>query len=235
MQTSQLSENEVRARLKLCEAPEVVDEVYSFGQILQKETVEHIRTVESKATSFAAYGAAIVTLLVSSSSTWSQLGNRWTACIAVFAGICALICTVFSVQAISLKRYECISEDEWLKSECFSRIYTLKRYRILTLWGTIHYHAKAQKEKAARLQSAQVWLTGSVVYLVYLLLHVAFVLNLSKDFWIAVGKFSSGIGDPLGIPGWQGFTSSPSSFGGWLCGLILGLTFVTLIWRGRRV
>ncbi len=79
MSTSRLSEEEVRERLKLCEDPKIVDEIYSFGQTLQKETIDQIHILESKATSFAAYGAAVVTLLVSSSSIWSGLRNRWSA------------------------------------------------------------------------------------------------------------------------------------------------------------
>jgi hypothetical protein len=236
MPNTRLSEEEVLERLKLCEDPAIVDEVYTFGQTLEKETIDQIRTVESKATSFAAYGAAIVTLLVSSSSIWSGLGNRWSAWIAVFAGVCGLLCTYFSVRAMSLKEFECISEDEWLKPECLSKIEMLKKYRILTIWGTISSHGRVQDDKAKNLQRAQVWLTGAVIYLVYLLLHVAFFRSfddvLKANSWIALRQFV--INNPLGIASWQNLLCSPGALSG-LCGaLILGLTLALLVWYSRR-
>jgi hypothetical protein len=232
-QSSRLSEDEVRERLKLCEDPNVVDEIYEFGKILGQEVIDQIKVLESKATSFAAYGAAIVTLLVSSSSTWSNLGNQWSPWIAVCVGICGLVCTCLAVGAMSLKKFECISEDEWLKRECLGKITTLKRYRILTMWGTIESHGNVQREKAAKVRKAEVWLTGSVIYLVYLLLHIAFVRSLSDHFWIAVGQCA--IHNPLGIPGWQRLLSSPGVLGGLLSSLILGLTLILIFWRSQRL
>lgn len=237
MSTSRLSEDEVRERLKLCEDPEIVDEIYTFGQALEKETIDQIHTLESKATSFAAYGAAIVTLLVSSSSVWSGLGNRWSAWIAVFAGVCGLMCTYFSVRAMSLTEFECISEDEWLKRECLSKIEMLKRYRVLTIWGTIASHGKVQKDKAANLQRAQVWLTGAVIYLVYLLLHIAFVRSFlnsfESNFWVALRQCV--IHNPLGIACWQNFLCSPGALSSLVGALVLGLTMALVFWYSRRL
>lgn len=237
MSASRLSEEEVRERLKLCEDPEIVDEIYNFGQTLEKETIDQIHILESKATSFAAYGAAIVTFLVSGSSVWSGLGNRWSAWIAVFAGVCGLMCTYFSVRAMSLREFECISEDEWLKRECLSRIETLKRYRILTIWGTISSHSRVQKDKAEKLQRAQVWLTGAVIYLVYLLLHVAFVRSFldsfEGDLWVALRQCV--IHNHLGIACWQNLLCSPGALSTLAGALVLGLTMVLIFWYSRRL
>jgi hypothetical protein len=237
MSISTLSEEEVRERLKLCEDPEIVNEIYNFGQTLEKEVIDQIRTLESKATSFAAYGAAIVTLLVSSSSIWSGLGNRWSAWIAVFASVCGLMCTYFSVRAMSLKAFECISEDEWLKRECLSKIEMLKRYRILTIWGTIASHSRVQEDKAKQLQRAQVWLIGAVVYLVYLLLHIAFVRSFLDsfecNFWVALRQCV--IHNPPGIACWQNLLCSPCALSGLVGALILGLTMILVFRYSRRL
>jgi hypothetical protein len=238
MSTSRLSEDEVRERLRLCEDPEIVNEIYNFGQTLEKETVEQIHILESKATSFAAYGAAIVTLLVSSSSVWSGLGNRWSAWIAVFAGVCGLTCTYFCVRAMSLTEFECISEDEWLKRECLSKIETLKRYRILTIWGTIASHGRIQQDKAVKLQRAHVWLTGAVIYLVYLLLHIAFVQSsildgFERNLWVALRQ--SMIHNSLGIARWQNLLCSPGALSSLVGALVLGLTLVLIFRYSRRL
>jgi hypothetical protein len=219
----QLTEEEVRERLGLTNDPVIIDDLYNFGQKLEKSAIEHIQIVESKAISFAAYGAAIVTLLVSSSSSWARLGNQWTLWIAFCAGASAVICTYFSIQALLLKQFDYISQDEWLNAECLSDIDKLKRYRILTLWGTIDSHDKIHSTKATALQHAEVWLAGSVIFLVYLLLHIACV---------RIGLWQSMVKDFAGIPGWQVLTSSTSA--GLLCGLVLGLTFIVLIFSRSR-
>jgi hypothetical protein len=171
-----LNEEEVRSRLGECKNPEIIDELYTFGQALAKESLHNVQITESKATSLAAYGTAIVTLLVSSAFMWSRLGNQWTLWIAASAGLCGLLCTVFSVRAMSLKEYQCISEDEWLKQECLSgNVAFLKGFRILTLWGTIDSNTKAQANKVYQLWRAQMWLKVSVAYLFIALLHIAFL------------------------------------------------------------
>lgn len=227
MQSPRLTEIEVRERLSLCaENAEVIDELYDFGKVLSDEVLDRIRALESKAVSFAAYGAAIVTFLVSSVSIWSKAGNQWSPWISACAGFCGLICTCFALRALWLREYEWISEDEWMNKGCLSKIDTLKRYRILTIWGAIHAHSRVQSEKARELQRAQVWLMASVIYLVYLLLHIAFVVNLDNKFWIPFWQRM--IEGHLRIPGWQ-------SCGGWACPLILGLTLALVIRRTWRV
>jgi hypothetical protein len=77
---------------------------------------------------------------------------------------------------MSLKEYQCISEDEWLKQECLSgNVAFLKGFRILTLWGTIDSNTKAQANKVYQLWRAQMWLKVSVAYLFIALLHIAFL------------------------------------------------------------
>jgi hypothetical protein len=226
MSTTRLSEDEVRQRLSLCDGnADVVNELYDFGHILGSEVNDRIRAVESKAVSFAAYGAAIVTLLVSSISIWSKLGNQWSPWISACAGFCGLMCTYFSLRVLALRQYEWISEDEWLKSECFSKLNTLKQYRVLTMWGTIHSHGRVQSEKASELQRAQIWLAGSVVYLVYLLFHVVF-LSFETNFWIPFWQRM--VQGHLGIPSWE-------HCGGYGCLLILGLTLGLIIRRAWLV
>jgi hypothetical protein len=230
-----LSEEQVRERIQACEDAAVIDELYTFGQGLAQETVDSIRSVESKATSFAAYGAAIVTLLVSSSATWSNLGNKCTLWIGFCAGITGLLCTYLSISALSLKEYECISQDEWLKEECFSRVEKLKRYRILTLWGMITSHGNVQRGKATKTLRAEIWLTASVSCLVYLLLQITVIRafdGFKSSVWISLWK--SVIHYTLWIPGWQ-YLLSRSSISSLITLLPLGLIGLLALRRSRRL
>jgi hypothetical protein len=234
--STDLLEEQVRIRLQACEDKDVVEELYTFGQGLAHETEESIRGVESKATSFAAYGAAIVTLLVSSSATWSNLGNRYTLWIGFCAGIMGLLCTYLSISAMSLKEYETISQDEWLKTECFSRIEKLKRYRILTLWGMIASHGRVQRAKVAKIRRAEIWLTASVSCLVYLLLQVTLIRAFESSVWVSLWKslVYPVVHYESRIPGGQYFLSR-ASIGSLITLLPLGLIALIALRRSRRI
>ena len=79
---ARLTEEQVNERLNLCSDIAIVDELYEQGKTLVKATIERIRSLESKAMTFVIYGSAIVTLLPSSSKSWSKLGNQWSSWIA---------------------------------------------------------------------------------------------------------------------------------------------------------
>jgi hypothetical protein len=221
--TARLSESQVRERLQKCRS-ELVDDAYSFGQTLSREAVDNVRMTESKATYMAAYGAAIVSLLVSSSSAWTRIGNQWTPWYGFLAGLSGLLCTVMAIRALSPSEYECVSEDEWLKEECMTMgIENLKRYRILTLWRTIDSHGAVQAQKANHLLCSQMWLKASGAYLAVFLVHIAYVRSFSGTLWHIVQDHS------LGVSGWQGFLSSPRLLGG--LGFFLTAGLVLLLVR----
>jgi len=222
-----LLDEQVRERLTLCKSDEIVDELYTYGQTLIGEALERIRSIESKAVSFAAYGSAIVTILVATSKSWSKLGNQWSPWIAFCASLCALACTCLCVRALSLRQYEVTSQDEWLDKDCLAKsIQFLKRYRILTMWGLLDSYTVAQEQKAAKLQRAETWLAASVGYLVFLLFQLAFILASSDGHWLS---FWQGVGGPLRVVGvsvgafrWVYWGSGQL----WLyCGLGLALAF----------
>jgi hypothetical protein len=215
-----LSLCQVEGRLQLCEEPEIVDELYDFGQGLLKDINERIRGLESKAISFAAYGAAIITLLISSSAIWLKLGNDHSALISVCGGICGFECTYFSIRVLLLREFERYSDEDWLKTEFLTNIYDLKRYRILTFWYILQSHKSNHAEKVRNMASAQVWLTGAVIFLLYLLLQIAFV----------------SVKNPIGNWVRENLAASASIGGGLWSGLwllLLGLTLILVYRRSR--
>ena len=173
--TNRLCETEVRRRLKLCVDIEVVDEIYSFGQMMLRETLENTKILDSKAASMAAYGGAIVTLLVSTSGGWVPLGNPWTLSIAAIAAICGFGAAVLAVMAMALRDFEWLGEEEWLEQTCLSQISKLKSYRILTIWGAMDSHKDANVAKVCLLKKSQFWLSLSVLFVLFLLLHIGWL------------------------------------------------------------
>jgi hypothetical protein len=232
--STRLSEEQVRERLVLCENAEVLDEIYEFGIGLSKEINDQIKSIESKAISIAAYGAAIASLLVTSSSTWIKLGTQQVLSAAVCAALCGGICTAFAVRVLKLQSFDTISEDEWLKAECFANIERLKKYRVLTLWGVIDSHIDAQARKAKLLLRAEVWLTGSVAFLVLFLgLLATRVIVLNNPFWISLGKALTKY--LLGIPRGYLVASVLGLLRTWFSALLCGIGLVVLIRRTRRL
>ena len=180
--TNRLCEREVRERLKLCSDPMVIDEIYSFGQMMLHETLKNTRVLDSKAASMAAYGGAIVTLLVSTSGGWVRLGNSWTLAVAAVAAICGCAAAVFAVKAMALRDFEWLGEKEWLEETCLSRVDKLKKYRILTIWGAMDSHKDAHLSKVWLLKRSQFWLSMSVFFVLIVLLHIGWFQGFSLMF-----------------------------------------------------
>lgn len=186
--TNRLSQPEVRRRLQLCTEPTVIDEVYEFGQKMLTETIVRTRLLDTKAGSMAAYGAAIVTLLVSTSGTWSRLGNKWTPIVAALAGLAAFIAVIFSVWAMALRNFNWLSEEEWLQPACLSDVKKLKRYRALTIWGAMDSYKTAHVSKVNRLKIAERTLLLSVFFLLIILLQFAWLYVFYERFGVKLGQ-----------------------------------------------
>lgn len=186
--TDRLTEQEVRERLELCSNPQVLDELYTFGQMMLKETLEITKTLDSKAASMAAYGGAAVTLLVSTSGAWLNYGFASILALSAVAGIGAFTAAFFAVRTMALKVFEWLGEKEWLEDKCFSQIDVMKRYRVLSIWGAMDSQKKVQLIKVDLLKTAQRWLSISVFSILLLLLDIVWFRALRDSFWMTVGK-----------------------------------------------
>ncbi len=161
-----LVESEVEQRLLACkERPEIVDELYSFGQSLVKQVVEDIHHLDLKAGSLAAYCGATITLLVSTQGSWSQVADGWVYLNVIASGSAALLGAILAISVLALRNFEWFSQKEWLESSCFDNLTKLKRYRVLTMWGVITSYRKAHITKARRLVKAQWFLVTAGCFL----------------------------------------------------------------------
>jgi len=179
--------------LGLCSDPQVVDELYTFGQMMLRETIANTRALDSKAASLAAYGGAIITLLVSTSGAWTKVGNAFTMLLGAAAGISAFSASAFAAMAMALRDFDWISQNEWLKKECLSvkhetALTRLKGYRVMTIWGAMDSHKDADAAKVDRLKQSQRWLAISVFFVLLILLHIGLVQGPDQPFWAAFWK-----------------------------------------------
>lgn len=173
--SNRLSEKDVRDRLALCTDTNVIDELYIFGQMMLKETVTRVRLMDTKAASMAAYGGAIVTLLVSTSAAWLHLGGKCTLIIAAISGILAFSAVVFAVRVMALRNFDWLSEEEWLQTSCLANVDKLKRYRSLTIWEAMNSYKTAHLAKVRLLEQAQKLLAFAVFLLLVALLQITWI------------------------------------------------------------
>lgn len=181
--THRLDDKEVRKRLTFCPDGEVTDEIYTFGQRLLDQAIENLRRIEAKAASVAAYSGGVITILVSSAAAWSRLGTPATSAVIGLSGLIALAAAVVSVCAMKTRPIECVSEDEWLDPECLSDINKLKRFRALTMWGSMSSHKNAHVDKARLVGRAQNLLGLSVALLLCALILIVWTHSIGTPFW----------------------------------------------------
>src|ERR1039458_9906482 len=94
-----LVESEVEQRLLACkDRPEIVDELYSFGQLLVRQVVEDIHHIDLKAGSLAAYCGATITLLVSTQGSWSRIADGWVYLSVIASGSAALLGAILAIR-----------------------------------------------------------------------------------------------------------------------------------------
>jgi hypothetical protein len=169
--TNRLAESEVGQRLAECkERPQIVDELYSFGQALVRQAVEDIHRIDLKAGSFAAYCGVVITLLVSSQGSWSKMADGWVYLSVIGSGSAALVGAIFSISALALRNFEWFSQKEWLETSCFDDLTKLKRYRVLTMWGVVTSYRDAHAVKVRRLVKAQWFLVAAGCFLLVALI-----------------------------------------------------------------
>ena len=151
-----LDESEVTQRLMACkDKPEIVDELYAFGNSFVSQVVDDVRHIDLKAGSLAAYCGAIITLLVSTQGSWSAMANGYVYLSVILSGMAALAGAILSLSVLALRKFEWFSQNEWLETSCFENLTKLKRYRVLTMSGVITSYRTAHLIKARRLLKAQ--------------------------------------------------------------------------------
>ena len=165
-----LDEAEVKRRLGSYYDTGVTDELYDYGKLVFTETKDRFKLLESKAMGIAAYAIGMITLLASTSTLWkNSLTNRDLVLLAL-VGLAAVVSAFSAILSLRLREMELPSQDEWLNQETLDDREQLRRYHLLSLWGTINSYRDISEFKAERIQTAQWALFGASLFL------VAFVL-----------------------------------------------------------
>jgi hypothetical protein len=164
-----LSEKDVKDRLASYTDPSVTDELYHFGEMLVRDSIERVSKADTKAAAIAAYAGGLVTLLVSTSGIWAKNNSGVHLLMPIIAIVALILSAFFAVSSMTLKRTEWFSVNEWMKQDCLETGERLRRYHILTMWGASESLEGLYEAKLSELRKAQ-WVT----LLAWILLAVAF-------------------------------------------------------------
>lgn len=174
MLENQLSMDEVKRRLALLgsDNSQILEEIYSFGQVLVRQVVEDIQNLDSKAAAMAAYAGGIVTLLVSSGVWSTRIAMSSAKYGLVVAGVLTAISAVCAVRARTLQPFDWFSQSDWLRQECLENKnhFLLKQFRVVMMWQVINSWRNRHERKAKRINVAQYLLAASVCILAISLL-----------------------------------------------------------------
>ena len=162
-----IKETEVRERLESYDNPTVTDELYDFGNTLVADIVDRTERLETKASSLAAYSLGTITLMASTYTIWSPSINKVGMLLAV---VLAFTATVFSVLAITLRRFEGISQNEWFKADVLRDRELLRKFHLITMWGVFNSHEANAEIKVIWIGRAQIALFLASICIVLSLL-----------------------------------------------------------------
>ena len=174
-QLPDLDEKQVSERLLLAKGkPEVVDQLYDFGDMLLRDAVARIAAIDTKATSIAAYAGGLITVLIATSGIWASQTDWLLTYLTVFAGVVAAIAGACAIHSMALQPTEWFKFSGWLQKDCLQDRDTLRRYHILTMWQVIKSHYNRYDTKVGRVRRAQKLLVAAGVILTVSFLQVAY-------------------------------------------------------------
>ena len=187
-QSRDLDEREVRERLALAKGkPEVVDQLYDFGDMLLRDAVARVAAIDSKATSIAGYAGGLVTLLIATSGIWASQSDWLLTSLTVAAGVVAAVAGACAIHSMALQQTQWFKFSGWLQKDCLQDRDQLRRYHILTMWEVIKSHYECYVTKIDRVRLAQKFLVVAGALLASSFLQVAYtrtpLKHLSLDWW----------------------------------------------------
>jgi hypothetical protein len=172
---AELEYSQVKQRVKVSN-PDVVSELYSFGEKLISDAVDRLSKSDSKASNLAAYCGGLVTLMVSTSTLWAHYLDFYSSLVVVAAVFLFVISAWMAAGSTHPQPTEWYSDNDWLREECLESKERLMQYRVLTMWRVLSSHQKAFRLKVARVRYAVVSLK-----LAALLLFIAFLEVASRN------------------------------------------------------
>jgi hypothetical protein len=174
-QLPDLDEKQVRERIALAKGkPDVVNQLYDFGDMLLRDAVARNAAIDSKAASIAGYAGGLVTVLIATSGIWASQTDWLLTSLTVFAGVVAAGAGACAMHSMALQQTHWFKFSGWLQKDCLQDRDTLRRYHILSMWQVIKSHHEYYVTKVGRVRRAQTLLVVAGAILTASFFQVAY-------------------------------------------------------------
>lgn len=147
---------DISAQLELHHSPELLDQLFAFGQVMLDEVQSRTTAIESKATSMFGWTTGLLALFVLqppkaiADLTTSELVLTIIGVAGAAAGLFA------SALALRVQSFSWPSQRDWLRADLFSGdVWILRSLHVLAMLETHEKHACVNELKARHLQIAQ--------------------------------------------------------------------------------
>lgn len=171
---SDLTSAEVKTRLNSYSDTTITDELYSSGESLVSNAADRMAKLDSKALGLAAYSAGIVTMLISTSATWTKLlSGRFFSTVAGCGVFALVVAAWLSIRSTFLQPIQWYTVNNWLESQCLDDREKLRRYRVLTMAKILDSYFAAIRRKNRRMKTAARVMYIALGLLVLCLLQVS--------------------------------------------------------------
>ena len=134
-----------------------------------QDAVDRIGKLDTKAAALGAYCGGLITILVSTSPSWSKFAPPFAVAMIAAAMTGIVIAGSLSVWSTALQRTEWFKQDEWMNKECLSAtqqpLDRLRRFHLLAMAGVITSHQAACRAKIKRIYYSQVVMVVSALLL----------------------------------------------------------------------
>lgn len=141
--------------------PDLLDELFQFGELMLEEESRTTSTVESKATSVLGWTTGLLALFVLQPSRSIADMNVVELALTSFGVFGAFVGLFGCFQALRVRDWKCPSQQDWFSPELFGHPSILRRFHLLSMLETHQEHSAVNAKKVHWLKVAQTGLIGA--------------------------------------------------------------------------
>jgi hypothetical protein len=142
---------------------DVLDQLYSFGEILLNEVQQRSAQLDTKLTTMLGLSGAMMAFLLIGNEFWSTAsgssavipGLVWYRLGVALASAIGLACIVLCYFGLKLRQWDFPSTTDWLNREYLTKADEMKRFHIISMLETHDSHNKNNAKKARNARRAE--------------------------------------------------------------------------------
>jgi hypothetical protein len=170
-----LDEKEAQRRVWELSDPGVLDQLFSFGQMLLAEVQQRSAQIDSKLTVMLGLSGAMIAFILAGNELWGSsataiFGLRWLRAIIAVAVVALLLSIYFTYQGLRLREWLVPSEGDWIQVDLLKDPEYMKRHHILSVLDAHRSHNQLNLIKGAYARRAELYVLAAAILVAGVLL-----------------------------------------------------------------